>query len=44
MKQAYTAPEFDVSLYDVDDVITLSVGIGAIEGGETGKESGWMDI
>lgn len=44
MKQAYTAPEFDVSLYDVDDVITLSVGTGAIEGGETGKESGWMDI
>lgn len=36
MKQAYTAPEFDVSLYDVDDVITLSVGTGAVEGGDDG--------
>lgn len=40
MKQAYTAPEFDVSLYDVDDVITLSVGTGSVEGGEVG----WMPI
>lgn len=40
MKQAYTAPEFDVSLYDVDDVITLSVGTGAVEGGN----DGWMEI
>lgn len=40
MKQAYTAPEFDVSLYDVDDVITLSVGTGAVEGGD----DGWMAV
>ena len=30
MKQVYTAPEFDVSLYDVEDIITLSVGGGPI--------------
>lgn len=41
MKQVYTAPEFDVSLYDVDDVITISVGPGAIEGGDGGD---WMPI
>ena len=41
MKQVYTAPEFDVSLYDVDDVITLSVGDHAIEGGDG---SDWMPI
>ena len=40
MKQAYTAPEFDVSLYDVDDDITLSVGTGEVEGGK----DGWMEI
>lgn len=40
MKQVYTAPEFEVSLFDVDDVITLSVGTGPIEGGN----DGWMDV
>lgn len=39
MKQAYTAPEFDVSLYDVEDIITLSVGT-SLEGGD----DGWLDI
>ncbi len=40
MKQVYTAPEFDVSLYDVEDIITLSVGGGPIEGGA----GGWIEI
>lgn len=40
MKQVYSAPEFDVSLYDVDDVITLSVNTTPIEGGD----DGWMPI
>ncbi len=40
MKQVYTAPEFEVSLFDVDDVITLSVGTGPIDGGS----DGWMDV
>lgn len=40
MKQVYTAPEFEVSLFDVDDVITLSVGTGPIEGGN----DGWMEV
>ena len=39
MKQAYTAPEFDVSLYDVEDIITLSVGTGPVEGGD----DRWME-
>ena len=26
MKQVYTTPDFDVSLYDVEDIITISVG------------------
>lgn len=41
MKQVYTAPEFDVSLYDVEDIITLSVGGGPIEGG---GDDGWIEI
>lgn len=40
MKQAYTAPEFDVSLYDVEDVITLSIGGNPVEGGD----DGWVEI
>lgn len=40
MKQAYTAPEFDVSLYDVEDIITLSIGPGPVEGGD----DGWIEI
>lgn len=42
MKQAYTAPEFDVSLYDVEDIITLSVGT-SLEGGNVDGD-GWLDI
>lgn len=42
MKQVYTAPEFDVSLYDVEDIITLSVGGGPIEGGD--NSDGWIEI
>lgn len=33
MKQVYTAPAFDVSVYDVDDIITLSIGSGPVDGG-----------
>ena len=40
MKQVYTAPAFDVSVYDVDDIITLSIGTSPVEGGE----AGWMPI
>ena len=40
MKQVYTAPAFDVSVYDVDDIITLSIGTDPVEGGE----DGWMPI
>ncbi len=40
MKQEYTTPDFDVSLYDVEDIITISVGPGPVEGGD----QGWMPI
>lgn len=40
MKQVYTAPEFDVSVYDVDDIITLSIGTGPVDGGD----EGWVQI
>lgn len=40
MKQVYTTPDFDVSLYDVEDIITISVGPGAVDGGD----QGWMPI
>lgn len=40
MKQVYTAPAFDVSVYDVDDIITLSIGTGPVEGGD----EGWVEI
>ena len=40
MKQVYTTPDFDVSLYDVEDIITISVGAGPVEGGD----QGWMPI
>ena len=31
MKQVYTTPDFDVSLYDVEDIITISVGTRPVE-------------
>ncbi len=40
MKQVYTTPDFDVSLYDVEDIITISIGGGPVEGGD----EGWMPI
>ncbi len=36
MKKVYEAPSFDVTVYEIDDVITLSIGDGNIEGGDTG--------
>lgn len=38
--ETYIAPDFDVTLYDVEDVLTISVGSGPVEGGD----DGWMDI
>lgn len=40
MKQAYITPDFDVSLYEVEDILTISVGGGPVAGGE----EGWVDI
>lgn len=40
MKQIYTAPDFEVSLYDVEDIITISVNDTPVEGGD----GGWVEI
>jgi len=40
MKKFYNAPDFEVAEFEVEDIITISVGNGPVEGGE----DGWMDI
>ena len=40
MERAYIAPDFDVTLYDVEDVLTVSVGTHDLDGGS----EGWMEI
>jgi len=40
MKQIYSAPDFDVSIYEVEDIITISKGTGPVDGGS----DGWMDV
>ena len=40
MKQVYQTPDFDVSAYELDDIITTSIGTGPVEGGD----SGWVEI
>ena len=40
MKHLYETPDFDVSVYDVEDIITFSIGTGPVEGGD----DGWLDI
>ena len=39
MKHLYETPDFDVSVYDVEDIITGSVGTGPVEGGD----DGWIE-
>ena len=40
MKHLYETPDFDVSVYDVEDIITVSIGPGPVEGGS----DGWIEI
>lgn len=40
MKQTYSTPDFDVSVYELEDIITMSVGNGPVEGGS----DGWFEI
>lgn len=37
----YTKPDFDVTIYEIEDVITLSIGAGTIDGGE---DDDWSDF
>lgn len=40
MIREYLTPDFDVTVYEIEDVITLSFTGGSINGGE---ESDWWD-
>ena len=40
MKQVYQTPDFDVSAYELDDIITNSICTRPVEGGH----SGWVEI
>ena len=42
MRYLYESPNFDVSVYDVEDIITISIGTGPVEGGA--DSDGWLDI
>ncbi len=34
MAMTYTTPDFDVTVYEIEDVITLSIGSGTVDGGD----------
>lgn len=36
MTREYMTPDFDVTVYEIEDVITLSIGDGAVDGGNDG--------
>lgn len=40
----YEAPEFDVTAYEVEDIITVSVVTDGFHDGGNAGENGWVDI
>lgn len=36
----YTTPDFDITAFGLDDVLTISIGTGPVEGGD----DGWLEI
>lgn len=40
MKKIYLNPDFYISEYVIEDIITISIGTGPVEGGD----EGWVDI
>ena len=34
MTREYLTPDFDVTVYEIEDVITLSIGTGSVDGGD----------
>ncbi len=40
MRQKYTAPNFIYSSFETEDILTISIGSGPVEGGD----DGWMEI
>lgn len=39
MNNKYVAPDFDVTIFEIEDVITVSIGNGPIDGGD----NNWLD-
>ncbi len=39
----YTTPDFDVTVYEIEDVITLSIGSGDVDGGGATGNGGWWN-
>ncbi len=39
MTREYVSPDFDVTVYEIEDVITFSIGSGSLDGGS--DDSGW---
>ena len=40
MQQKYITPNFDFSAFETEDILTISIGAGPVEGGD----DGWLDI
>lgn len=38
MTREYLTPDFDVTVYEVEDVITASIGSNPVDGGDQGWE------
>lgn len=36
----YTAPDFELTVFEVQDIITVSVSSGPVDGGD----GGWIDV
>ena len=36
MIREYVTPDFDVTVYEIEDVITVSIGEGGLDGGDDG--------
>ena len=37
----YMTPDFDVTVYEIEDVITFSIGEGPVDGGNS--DTGWYN-
>lgn len=40
MKKKFTAPDFSITEFDAEDMLTVSVGTGPVDGGN----DGWIEV